>query len=362
MSEAQAQAQLARRQREREAKNQAANEAAGAAADAAAAAIPDDAPVEASTEDQQPKQRPSASDWRLQALEEMRGRPEDDEDVEKRLSDFTEPEAAVEATTEVTVKPVQPAAVTEPAKTIKAKVNGQEFDVPEAEIEESGGLTIWQKEKAADLRLERMKQEQAALMRQTQQLGQALQAMRQAVPAQEAPKSLFDLAKEKAPALQFGTPDESAAAISDIINAAMPKTDENQLIARAVDAFSRQRATEEFMEANKDISGNRNLLQFAVLREHAKLSQSKPSDWRKFYVDLAAEVRNDLGLPNPTASSVATTSAPNPTVSMADKDARKASITTLPVAGARVPAPEEPKPLTREDRLKLLQKARGQQA
>jgi hypothetical protein len=95
--------------------------------------------------------------------------------------------------------------------------------------------------------------------------------------------------------------------------------------------------------------------------EKSKLSQGMPSDWHKFYADLAVELRNGLGMQNPTVPPNTTqTASPNPTGTVADKLARKADIVALPTSSARAPMKEEPKPLTRDDKIALMRKSRGQ--
>lgn len=353
MSEKQKQAQQERRAREKEQTAQAAAEAA----EAVAASIPDDTPGDPKGEEPDAPRPKADHSARMEMLESLRNKPEDmDEYIRAETED--EPAAEVETPSDATVE-AAPEATPAP-EMVTVKIDGEEQQVLKSEVDEVGGIKSYQMLKASEKRYEQAakeKQELHQLLLQTKVLLESQQKPK------EPEKTPDELIKERVTQIQLGTPEEAAQAIKEILQATTPKQIDPVAFANQVaNQVAMQTEAQAFAARNSDLLSNQYFAQLAVLMEHDKLAKSRPSDWKAFYTNLEVEFRNALGRPATTqVPSVATQQTGQPTSgSVADKEARKASIVNLPVAGARVPAKEEQKPLSREDRLNLLRKARGQ--
>jgi hypothetical protein len=95
-------------------------------------------------------------------------------------------------------------------------------------------------------------------------------------------------------------------------------------------------------------------------KQHQQERPGQPIDWQKFYSTIAHEVRGAFGRQSQPAAQPAAPTGGNPSQPVSEKEARKASITTLPTAAARATPPAEEKPETREESLNRMRKARGQ--
>ena len=337
-----AQAQQERRSRERDAQQ------AAQVAEAIAEASPDVVEPQAEVDAPMPKVDHSE---RMQQLEALRQKPEDmDEYIREETEDVAPTHEAPEP--EVTPDPT-PEVVAEVPETVTVKIDGEERQVAKSEVDAVGSVSAYQMLKAAEKRLEQANREK-------HELTQILQQARQMIQPQVPVKPPEEVLKEKVQQIQFGTPEEAAQALQDILTT--QRVNPNDIISQAVSQMERKSAMTQFVTRNQDIMGNPLLAKLAVIAEHDKLSKSPPSDWNKFYSDLEVEIRNGIGRPATTPQpAVSTQQTDQPTSGpVADKLARKANIVNLPVAAGRIAAPEDPKPLTREDRLNLLRKSRGQ--
>lgn len=341
-----AQAQQERRSRERDAQQ------AAQVAEAIAEASPDVVEPQAEVDAPMPKVDHSE---RMQQLEALRQKPDDmDEYIREETEEVVPTQEAPEpeATPEVAPQ-VAPEVVAEVPETVTVKIDGQEMQVAKSEVDAVGSVSAYQMLKAAEKRLEQANREK-------HELTQILQQARQMIQPQTPVKPPEEVLREKVQQIQFGTPEEAAQALQDILTT--QRVNPNDIITQAVSQMERKSAMNQFVSRNQDIMGNPLLAKLAVIAEHDKLSKSPPSDWNKFYSDLEVEIRNGIGRPATTPQpAVSTQQTDQPTSGpVADKLARKANIVNLPVAAGRIAAPEDPKPLTREDRLNLLRKSRGQ--
>jgi len=354
MSEAQSEAakQVWARRKEREA------QAAANAAEAAADAVPDEAVESMSAEimadppKDEPQERPKVDhSTRMSALDEIRKARETEE-----ASSVHEEEPP-----EIPVAEPTPAPETEPVaeeasgpEMVEIKVDGQSFQVPKTDVDAEGGVAAFQINRAAERRLHKaaeLARANADALAQTQK------------SLEPPPPSVDEILRAKVAELQFGTEDEAVTAIKDMFLALKgPELDPQKLKQEAREEWFAEAAMNEFVQRNQDIMSNRMFAQVAALTERDMLaSQGKPSNWRQFYADLEGNLRNSLGRPTIAASGGATQTTSLPiSGSVADKDARKASIVALPTAAARAAAPEEPKEPTREETLARLKRARGQ--
>lgn len=274
--------------------------------------------------------------------EEPKAEPKEEPKVEAEAPKVEEPnkvEQAVET----------PAVVEPPAlETVKVKVDGEEFDVPKAEIEEAGGIPAYRMLRAMENRLKKVNETAAQTKQAQAALAQYIQ--QQSQPPQKTPDQLI---AEKIDVIRYGTPEESAAALREVLEKSNPRVDQNQITQLAVSKMHQTLAIERFKEEFADVVSNPMLLKLATAVEQERLSHGQVQDWPTFYRQIGNEIRSAIRPSQPTP----TTGTPSQPSS--DKEARKASIVNLPTAAARAELPKEEKPETREDVLNSMRKARG---
>ncbi|MBM3460738.1 MAG: hypothetical protein FJX76_01425 [Armatimonadetes bacterium] len=239
-------------------------------------------------------------------------------------------------------------------------MDGEEFDVPEEEVNEAGGVRAYQREKASEKRLAAARQ---TLEESRRMMAQLLEAQK----PQEAPVSDVEFLKARLDKVRFGTDEEAVSAFQEVIGRVAKPVDVNALIAQTTEKWRHDTAIESFAKANADILSDPTLgvlahaLQQQGMEQLRKTKAPGPVDWNGFYSTIATQIRNATGRHSqpPGVPAPATTgTAPSPTSPVSDKEARKASIVTLPTAAARAVAPAEPKPETREDILSEMRNSR----
>lgn len=249
-----------------------------------------------------------------------------------------------------------PVEVSAEPEMVDLKVDGEIIRRPKAEVDAEGGVA------AAQIRMayeKRLKTANEAAAESKQMIAAMQQFMQRMQPQQTQPQpSRDDLIKAKVQQIQYGTPDEAAAALREIMQLNAPQqVDPNLIVQQAMIRFGQQQAAQQFKAAHNDILANPLAAKMAVLLENEGLQQGIPSDFGAFYTGIGNQLRGVFGKPNQPAENPVTqapTSAP-----ASDREARKASITTLPRASARAAPPEDPKPETREQVLAEMRKARG---
>lgn len=259
------------------------------------------------------------------------------------------------ASPEITPTPEPTSVVTpEPPKTVKVKVDGVEFDAPASEVEEVGGVRAYQLMKANENRLAKTNE----VLQQTRQLQAQLARMAEAAIPKPATVTDAEFIAEKMDIIRFGTPQESAAAMQEVLTRNRPNIDPNQIVTRAITAMQQQAAEQSFATEFQDIVTNPLLLKLTIQLKNERLSQLKQiPDWTVFYRSIGNEIRGAIGRQSQPAT--LTQNAPAGAPSQPDKEARKASIVNLPTAAARAALPEATKPETREDILNEMRKKRG---
>lgn len=299
-----------------------------------------------------------------QAMDEILSKrevePEPEEPEKKAEEAAPEPVEAKkepEAPTTITEEPKAP----EAPKTVRVKVDGEEFDAPEEEVESYGGIKAYQIAKAHENRLKKANEAVAESKRLTAQLVELLQRKQEP----ETPKVTDDeFIKSKVDIIRFGTPEESATALREVLARQAPKQDQGQLVGLALAAVQKQQAVDAFKKEHQDIMANPLLLKLAIALETEEVANAsksgQPIDWRNLYGKIANQVRSVAPRPSqPTA----TQQTPGTPSSASEKEARKASITVLPTSSARAEAPKEEKELTPEEERKAWiaeqKKARG---
>jgi len=228
--------------------------------------------------------------------------------------------------------------------TVRVKVDGEEFDVPQTEIDDAGGVKSFQIQRAADNRLRKANEALAEIRK--------LQENR----AETSKQSPDDFLKSKIEVLRWGTPEESAAAFKEILEKQNKPIDHQMIVEMAADRIRHDDAVKKFDKEFTDIGASKMHLKLVLALRNEALQKGHPGDWDNFYRSLGNEVRAVMPKQSqPTAAEKAQDStSPAP-----DKEARKASIVNLPQAAARAALPEEPKPETRSDILNQMRKMRG---
>ena len=277
-----------------------------------------------------------------------------------------DPEPAAPEKTAAETAPIAAETAPEPAapKTVKAKVDGEEFDVPEAEVEAAGGLKAYQIQRAAENRykksqelLENAQKESASVRAQQELIAKLVQNQ-----APQQPTVTDDqFIKSKINSIRFGTDDEASAAFIEAASRMYKQIDPAQLVQVAMLGTQKQQAVASFKASFPEIVSNPILMEAALAMEAKETARMQagqiPTDFQKMYTEIGNKIRG--AIPLRQNQPVDQPEANGNTSQVADKEARKASIVEPPKASARAAAKEEPKPETREESLKRMKKARG---
>lgn len=258
-------------------------------------------------------------------------------------------------------------AAPEAPKTVRVKVDGEEFDAPADEVEAAGGVKSYQIHKAAENRLKKAQEVLAEAQKSRVDIGQLVQAIRQ--PQPEKPKESDEqFIASKMDVIRFGSPEEAAKAQVEIIQRLSKPVDQNAIVAQATNQWKHDQAVAAFDREFQDISTNPIRLKAAValreerLQRHKIENPNQTIDWDRFYRTIGNEVRSAFGGQSQAASApAATTGTPS---QPSEKEARKASIVNLPAAAARAELPAEEKALSPEEERRQaiaeMKKRRGQ--
>jgi hypothetical protein len=256
----------------------------------------------------------------------------------------------------------EPAAEPTPApiKTVRVKVDGEEFDAPADEVEQAGGVRPYQIQKASENRLKKAGEALAEAQRYRAEIGELARQAKQPPAAPVVTDDQF--IASKADAMRFGTPEEFASAMREVLQRSNKQIDQNALVTQAANMIRHDQAVAEFDKEFGDVTSNPLLLKLVVTLRNEQIPQIKgPVDWTTFYRTIGNQVRSVAGRPSQPATTVAVAAATSGTTSQSpsDREARKASIVNLPTAAARAELPKDSKPETREDILQQMRKSRG---
>jgi hypothetical protein len=263
---------------------------------------------------------------------------------------FSQPEIKEEPKVEAPKEEPKPETKPE-IKTIRVKVDGEEFDAPAEEVEAAGGIKAFQMMKASENRLKKSN-ETLAETRKMQAMMTEL--VKQAKPPEP---SVDQLLQSKIDVIRWGTPEESSAAMKEVISKMVPQIDQNKIIEMATDRIRHDTAVKEFDKEFEDIGASPLHIKLALALRAERLQKGHPGDWSTFYRSIGNEVRSVM--PRPSQSPTTETKTTDSTSPASDKEARKASIVNLPTGAARAELPKESKPETREDVLAQMRKSRG---
>ena len=312
------------------------------------------------------KNRPSS-----QAMDEIlakRGLDKDEPEV-KEEPKVEEPKAeepkpeepkAEETKAEPAVEEVKAEApqVVEAPKTVRVKIDGEETEVAQSEVDEAGGIVAYQRDKASEKRLAEAK----AI------LAEAKRMKAEAPKEPEKPSvSRQQFITERMDKIRFGTPEEAAQAQLEIMEYGKEKpVDQNQISNQVMERIKNENAVAKFKTEFADIASNPILFKAAIAIERERLPKllesGAPIDHEKFYRTIGNEIRSAVGRPHQSATQTTQTAS---TTSSPSKEEKKAgAVVTLPTAGARAALPKEDKEPTPDEERKSwfaeTKKARGQ--
>lgn len=286
------------------------------------------------------------------------------ESRKEQAEEVTEP--PVEAAPEPAEATVEAPQAVEPApeapKTVKVKVDGEEFDVAQAEIDEAGGVPQYRIMRAMENRLKKANETVNETKRNQMALVQYLQ--QQAYLQQQPKETPEQFMASKIDVIRYGTPEESAAALREVMERSNPRIDQQAIETRTVERMRQSLAVEEFRKEFPEVVANPILMKAATTLENERIAQimqrGETPQWSSLYRQLGNELRSVLGRPSQSVQPPAQTQEQTGTPSQPDREARKASnVVSLPQAGSRAALPEEPKPKSREDILNEMKKSRG---
>jgi len=334
---------------------QMAQEAARQAQEAAKVELPVEAPqVESHVEEEKSEivLRPPRNDIRERAMKEITDRDIQTKTslgMELGLTDEEKPKVVEKQEIPQDPAPPTPESMLQGSKfspaTVKVKIDGQEYDAPQEEVDAYGGVKAYQIAKAAENRLQKANEALAEVRK--------LQGEKKEQPTQ----SPNDWLKQKIEVLRWGTPDESAAAFSEILEKNAKPVDQNMIVEMAADRIRHDDAVKSFDKEFTDIGASPLHLKLVMALREEKLKQGHPGDWNHFYRSLGNEVRSVM--PKQSQPSV-TAKTPDTPSQLSVKEERKSSIVNLPTATAqRAEVPEEPKTETRDEIFAKMRKKRG---
>ena len=252
------------------------------------------------------------------------------------------------------------APVTAPIKTVRVKVDGEEFDAPEDEVNEAGGVRAYQREKASENRLRKSNETLAEAKQLQAQIADLVRKQTEAANPPE--KTNIQVTQELVDTIRYGSPEESAAALQTVISTSAQKVDPNAIVWQAVSVMQQQAAETAFVQEFADIVHNPMLLRLVMgLKQERIANNQGTNDWPTFYRSIGNEVRSAIGKQNQPATALAAqgTTPDSTSQGSTDKEARKASIVNIPTAAARAALAEPEKPETRAEILNNMRKSRG---
>lgn len=268
------------------------------------------------------------------------------------------PEAKAPETPPESPPVTPPAAPETPSeiKMVKVKVDGEESEVPQTEIDAAGGVHAYQRDKASENRLKKANEVLAEARR-----------LHESAPKTPPQPQISDeqFIASKMQAVRFGSDEEAAKAMGEIMARAQSRVaPPENVITMAVIQNQRMTAVNRFKEEFSDVSSNPLLYKLAQTLEAESMTQVPRNniaelqgfDWNTFYRRIGNQIRSVVGKPSQATPPTTTPSTPS---LASDKEARKASIVNLPAAAARAEPPKEPKQETREDILQEMRKSRG---
>jgi hypothetical protein len=228
----------------------------------------------------------------------------------------------------------------EAKKTEKLKIDGEEREVEVEKIMDAGRRAM-QKELAADKRLEeatRVKEEAERLRKEAEAALSSGTQARQSKPAAEA-VAIVEKLKPVVHKMQYGTADEAAAALAEIIESTKSEGLSDQQITLLVNQELSLRESRAFVKANyPEVLADERLKKIFVDDVNGRIAAGDTRPYQEICKDVGDELRAWKGAP---ASKEATPPAKPQGASRAAVHERKTTIVQVPSAAARQPAPTQ---------------------
>lgn len=350
-------------------KEQRAANAAAAASKASEAIASAPAQVEASDPEGPTNQEPSRglklrNDPRNEAMAEVIARHEKGVELPTPDPEPTPDPVAAPAPTDDSAPAAVESTVAVVPVMVKQKVDGVEIEVSQEEIDAAGGEREWRMQKASENRLTASKQALAEAQ-QARNEAKQMQVLMAQFLQQQAPKQPVvtddQFLLSKIDVIRFGSAEESAQAMREVMQRSNPRIDTNVITQQAVSQMQQKMAIDAFAKEFQDVASNSILLRAAMSLENERRAQTGPNtDWSMHYRSIGNEVRSGAGRPSQPQLTAAAATTDTPSQAPSDKEARKASIVNLPTAAQRATPSADPKPESREDILNSMRKTRGQ--
>ena len=338
-------------------------------------------PSAASEAEEAVKKMPRGNAYREGVMEEIRA----DREARAKEGAQAPPEPVAQPETPAAPADQQPApgaealpatgAAPTPAtvETVRVKVDGEEFDAPKADVDEAGGIGPYQRERAADNRLKKANESLAETRRVQAQITAWAQQQAQAAQPREPVVTDDQFIASKMDLIRFGTPEEGAAAMREVLQ----RTSVNQaeIVTQATASMRYDMAKAQFNRDYNDVLANplvQELVASMERRAMANYVQNGRVNWQSMaqvdfsqhFNTIGTQVRNLVGRPSQPATVPAAAGAVpasgNPSSVSPDREARKASIVEPPKATAlRAVVAEDEKPETREEGIRRMKRSRG---
>lgn len=258
-----------------------------------------------------------------------------------------------------------PTPAAEPPK-VKVKVDGEEFEVSQTEIDEYGSVKGYQLARASENRLKKASEAVAETRRMQEML---INHARQQMQPQQPQLTDEQFIASKMDVIRFGNQEEASAALIEVLNRKQQSLpDQVSITNQAVAEIKYQGAVEKFKADFPEISANPQLEEWATVIAQKNIAAMRQNqqplvsvDWNDFFGKIGNQIRNVVGKPSQPAPAPASPTTGTPSPVSSEREARKASIVNLPTASARAELPREQKPETREQALDRMRRTRGQQ-
>jgi hypothetical protein len=267
--------------------------------------------------------------------------------------------------------PVDPPPSTEPvaaAPTVKVKVDGEEFEVPQSEVDEAGGVQSYRMVKAMENRLKKATDTATEARKTQEQTMQLLQSLfQQQRQPQVTPQQAAARKAELVEQMVYGDTQQKLAAYEELSKLNSGQQFDPQQFKQSLKVeLAIQSSADKFKSEFADLISNPDILALATIKERQMLDKynmsNLPASFDTEYRKIGNELRALVSRPSQPTQVLAET--PQPAIPATDKEARKSSnIVSLPQASARA-TPKEKEELTpdqaRNKALRDMRRARGQ--
>jgi hypothetical protein len=277
--------------------------------------------------------------------------------------------------------PVDPPPSTEPvaaAPTVKVKVDGEEFEVPQSEVDEAGGVQSYRMVKAMENRLKKATDTATEARKTQEQTMQLLQSLfQQQRQPQVTPQQAAARKAELVEQMVYGDTQQKLAAYEELSKLNSGQQFDPQQFKQSLKVeLAIQSSADKFKSEFADLISNPDILALATIKERQMLDKynmsNLPASFDTEYRKIGNELRALVGRPTQpaaeasnttTGQTIPATASPQGTPTSAKEERKASNIVSLPQASARA-TPKEKEELTpdqaRNKALRDMRRARGQ--